>query len=242
MSSHVVFSCAHVLPDSDLSRFTYLGQMIADLRPEHVVCVGDFADMQSLYHNRRIVKNAPPLAYAKDLDETETALDMIMEPIRKRKKKLPKFWITLGNHEQRIVKAGEEIEDLPFAGNGWEVVAYDGETPGCVRLDGITYCHYLPNSNGTARSGSNLAADLLDSSLSSITVGHSHNLDYSTRVGANGKRAHGLVVGCYHDNAPSWAGRCSDQWWRGVAFKSNIDEGDYNLSLTSLAALREMYE
>ena len=44
----VVYTCAHADPEVSNERFTWLGEMIYDIKPDYVIDLGDGADMKSL--------------------------------------------------------------------------------------------------------------------------------------------------------------------------------------------------
>ena len=44
----VVYTCAHADPEVSNERFTWLGEMIYDIKPDYVIDLGDGADMRSL--------------------------------------------------------------------------------------------------------------------------------------------------------------------------------------------------
>jgi hypothetical protein len=43
--THLIIPDPHAAPDEDLSRFSYLGKLIASVKPDTVICIGDWADM-----------------------------------------------------------------------------------------------------------------------------------------------------------------------------------------------------
>ena len=48
MSRHLVVPDPHAHPDFSNIRFDWLAQLIIDLKPDHVICLGDFGDLPSL--------------------------------------------------------------------------------------------------------------------------------------------------------------------------------------------------
>ena len=44
----VIYTCAHADPEVSNDRFSWLGDLIYDLKPDYVIDLGDGADMRSL--------------------------------------------------------------------------------------------------------------------------------------------------------------------------------------------------
>src|ERR1043165_9002111 len=148
MTSHLIIADAHAHPDYDNKRFKWLGEFIATIQPDHVIMIGDWADMPSLCTYDYGTKGFEGRRYVKDIEAAIDAQEKMFAPIRARKRKLPKFWMLEGNHEHRIAKAvsaDSKLEgvlsysDLMFKEFGWEVVPYYGSTPGILHLDGVAY-------------------------------------------------------------------------------------------------------
>ena len=188
----------------------------------------------------------------KDLKAGWAAQDLIMGPIRARKKRLPLFVSLEGNHEYRLTKAVstkstllEGIVDYrSFGWNkiGWQYVPYLGDTPDTIVIDGINYSHFVP-TQGTSRAkaGLNLAHHLVTTCMVTTVVGHSHNLDMSRRVGADGVARWGVVAGCFLDkSSPSfkYAGTGVKDWWSGVVILHNVSNGTFSdIELISMETL-----
>ena len=89
--------------------------------------------------------------------------------------------------------------------------------------------------------GIHLANALMQKLHTSITVGHSHVLDYKQDIDANGKRIHALVSGCYFEHHESYANQSNLGWWRGVCMKRNVKAGNYDLELVSMEQIKRKY-
>ena len=114
MSKILVIPDAHAHPEYDNNRFSSLGQLIVEERPDRVVCIGDFADMPSLSSYDRGTRGFEGRRYHRDVEATRDAMDQLMTPLysynakRKKNKKRryrPELVMCLGNHEARIDKA-----------------------------------------------------------------------------------------------------------------------------------------
>jgi hypothetical protein len=229
-----------------------LGNLVADVKPDHVICIGDWADMPSLCSYERGTKGFEGRRYKKDIESSIDAQERFFEPIRARKKKLPKFWMLHGNHEIRISRAIDSdaarldgiisLDDLSYREYGWEVVSYSGATPGILELDGIVYAHYHTSGVlGKSIGGIHPAFQLLQKGYCSSTQGHVHTFDHCVRTRNDGSYIHGLVSGCFIDYFADFAGVANNMWWRGVCLKEDVNKGNYDLSMVSLDSIRREY-
>ena len=259
MTSHLVIGDPHCKPGVSNKRFEYLGKFIADKKPDVIVCIGDFADMESLCSYDRGKKDFEGRRYNNDINAAHDALRLIQAPTcayneqqRKNKKTQykPRKILTLGNHEQRIERAVEcspelegtiGYEDLKYKDYGWEVIPYT--VP--IEVDGVWYCHFFPSGiKGEAISGVNIASNILTKMMVSSTVGHCHLFDYATRALPNGKRIHGLSAGCFADlsHVEKYAINVQYMWWAGLVLKHNVKDGEYDLEVFSMNRLQELYD
>jgi len=255
LTDHLVIPDCHADPNYSNERFTWIGNIAIDRRPQVIVCLGDFTDMNSLCSYDKGKKDFEGRRYKNDIACARDALTRINKPIddfneqqRKNKKALykPHKVMLLGNHEHRIDRVVQyqpeldgtlSVDDLCYQEFGWEVHPYTK----LVCIDGIWYVHCLMTRNGQPVSGDNLGASLLHKQHVSTTVGHSHFLDYSRRALPDGKAIHGLSAGCFIDYDPPYADGSSNSWWRGLVYKHNVDAGDYDLELINMKKVRQIY-
>lgn len=250
MTSHLVIPDAHAHPDYGNERFTWLGHLIADMKPDHVIMIGDWADMPSLCSYDYGTKGYEGRRYVRDIKAAVDAQERMFAPIRARKKKLPKFWMCIGNHEYRITRAVDSdarldgvlsIDDLQYKEYGWEVVDYVGNTPGVLNINGVNYAHYFPSGvMGRPIGGVYPAYQLVSKYGVSCTQGHVHTFSYYPRNNAMSV-AIGLVCGVYQDWEAGFAGVANDMWWKGVVFKDNVEHGVYDMQQISLNSIRKAY-
>lgn len=252
----VVPDC-HVTPGVPNDRILWAGRMALDLRPDVIINLGDFADMEALCSYDRGKKDFEGRRYKSDIAHTREALKLFNQPIdeynasrisNKKAQYKPRKIMLGGNHEYRIVRATQvqpelegtiELENLGYEEYGWEVIPY--EQP--IEVDQIYYSHFFPSGvKGEAISGYNLASNLLAKHHVSCTVGHSHIADYAVRALPNGKKIHGLSAGCYLDHDPKFALNTSHLWWRGIVMKYDVEDGDYDISFYSIERIKRLYE
>lgn len=249
--THLILPDSHAHPDFNNDRADWVGKLILDVKPDIVVNLGDMFDMPSMSGYDKGKKSFFGRSYHKDLEAGLEFDERMWAPIRKAKKKRPDAYFLEGNHEFRLKKLLDmqpELEgtvsfnDFDLNRNYDEVIEYEGNTPGIITVDGINYSHYFVSGvMGRPIGGEHPAYSLITKEFTSCTCGHIHVGDYAIRTTANGKKLHGLVAGVYQDYDSSWAGEVNKLWWRGLALKTNVEDGNYDLQLISIDALRKEY-
>lgn len=249
--THLVIPDCHAHPDHSNERADYLSELIADIRPDVVINLGDMFDMPSLSGYDKGKKSFWGKAYSKDIAAGREFDERMWAKPRRLKKKLPLRVFIEGNHEERLRRLLEVqpelegtvgFEDFDLRRNYDIIVPYNGQTPGTIKIDGVNYCHYAVSGvKGFAIGGVHPAYSLLTKKFESITTGHTHILDYCARTRLDGSWVHGLVAGVYQDYTPSYAGETANMWWRGVVIKRNVENGNYDPEFVSLDRLRKEY-
>lgn len=244
--THLIIPDSHAHPDYNNNRYTWLGKFIADLKPDVVVDIGDWFDMSSLCHYDRGTRGFEGRRYQRDIEAGIEAQDRLLTEVRKRKKKLPRFVRTLGNHENRITRAANvdavlegtlSLDDLQSKEYLWE--AYPFLEP--VDIDGVDYCHYFTSGvMGRPIGGEHPAYSMLSKRFKSSTQGHTHTYDYAIRSRGN-RHIHGLVCGVFQDYEADYAGPANKMWRKGVTIKRHVQDGDYDIEFVSLERLRRIY-
>ena len=254
MRTHLVIPDQHAHPDHDNSRADLLSKLIMDLKPDVVVNLGDAADMASLCSYDKGKGSFHGRNYQKDIESHLDFQERMWEKVRRSKKRMPYRVILEGNHETRIKKAidaepqlegekyGISFRDLDLDRWYHEIVEYEGSTPGVIRLDGVSYCHFAVSGvSGRALSSEHHAHALTVKRHGSTTVGHSHLYDYHVRTDTSGGVSMGLVAGVFQDYDSSWAGVMNRLWTRGVTICRDVDNGRYDPEFISLDRLRRVY-
>lgn len=246
ITTHLVIPDSHAHPKYNNRRYDWLGNLIHDLKPDVVIDIGDWFDMPSLCSYDRGKKSFEGRTYKADIEAGLDAQDRMFGPIRKAKKKLPRFVRTLGNHENRVNRAVEldrvlegtiGTADFQSKEYGWE--EYPFLEP--VNIDGIDYAHYFVTGvSGRPIGGEHPAYSLLTKRFRSSTCGHVHTFDYCIRTGGAGK-IHGCVSGVYQDYHADYAGPANDIWNPGVVVKRNVENGAYDLQYISLDQIKAEY-
>jgi len=250
---------AHAAPGYDNERFTAAGQYLMRERPEHVVCLGDWADLPSLSSYDKGTKGFEGRRYKKDVISAIEAQEKFFAPLRKfneqkRKNKerqyKPKFYMCLGNHEDRITRATNSapeldgaisIDDLQYKKFGWKVIDFKSS----LTLFGITFSHYFTTGiSGRPISSVHLGHTLVSKLHCSAVQGHTHLYNHAEQTRPDGQKIFGLSAGCFShpDYTENWCSDTEHQWWRGVIMLKELDgEGYYDeiVAITQRKLLRD---
>ena len=109
MATHLVMGDPHCTPKASNDRFLWAGKLARDLKPNVVVCMGDFASMDSLSSYDKGKKQFEGRRYKKDIDHSHDALEKFNKGLDGRR---PRKIMLLGNHEDRIDRTVDDIPEL----------------------------------------------------------------------------------------------------------------------------------
>lgn len=241
-------------PGLDFSHLTWAGKFAADKKPDVIICLGDFADMQSLSMYDVGKKSFEGRKYTEDIAAAHEAMDAFMYPIlaeqerlrrNKEKQWKPRLVMTLGNHEARIDRAVEldrkleglmSVYDLSYENYGWEV--YPFLEP--VIIDGIAYCHYFVS--GVLGRPVASARTLVTKKHMSCTQGHAQSaeIDMSQRR-ADGTPLMGLFAGIYYQHNEDYLNAQSNIQHRQIWIKHEVENGFYYPTPVSMEFLKKRY-
>jgi hypothetical protein len=242
--THLVIGDAHAEPGHDLERFAWLGRLVAHVRPDVVISIGDWADMPSLSAYDVGKRSFEGRRYVADIEAANEALRLFHRNLGDWQGRLV---IVYGNHEDRIERACNDnaaldgtisLADLDFGKRGWWQVPYQQS----LEIDGVHYSHMVPSGvMNRPIGGEHHAASLIRRRMVSTVVGHSHLLDYAIRTDGAGRRIQGLVCGCYFDAHHSFAGAANALYWRGICVLRNVRAGTYDLETWALERIRQQF-
>lgn len=250
--THLIVPDSHAHPDYHNNRADWLGELIADVKPDVLIHIGDAWDMASLSTYDKGKRSFQGRNYKDDINSGLDFQERMFSPIKKLKRKLPYSVFFIGNHEHRISRAIDlspeldgaiSLKDLQLKEWYDEVVDYSGSTPGAKTIDGVTYAHFFVGGiAGRPLGGIHAGYAIATKKFSSATCGHSHLFDTSFHVDLQGNPVIGTVVGCYQDYSNPWAGEVANLWNRGVVIKRNVDgKGGYDLQWIGINTLKEVY-
>lgn len=238
----LVIGDSHAKPDVSNRRFTWLGKVIVDLKPDVVVDMGDWTDMASLssYDGSKLTGGGSSKlsfegrSYRKDVDAGIDARERVHVELQKAGRKRPRRIALGGNHDdQRISRALEnvrELEGVIAIGDhqrelfGWEHIKFLDVT----EVGGFHFSHYFGSGLlGKPVGGEHPAANLLRTQYTSCVAGHSHLFNEAHRTSPNGKRVQAFVAGCYLDPKQweGYAGPANYMWSKGLLYMRDVDNG-----------------
>jgi hypothetical protein len=247
-----------VLPDvqakdgNDFTFLTCIGKYIVDKKPDVIICIGDFADMESLSSYDVGKKSFEGRSYQKDIWAARQAMDALLTPIyeyndkrRKLKEKTyrPRMVLTLGNHEQRIMTAINNdrkldglisLEDLPY--QDWEVYPFLE----VVVIDGIAYSHYF--TSGPMGRPVCTAQALLTKKHMSCFAGHQQGRQIAYGNRADGHEMTAIICGsCYEHDEGYLGPQGNNGHFRGAYMLFDVEDGRFDELPLTLKYLKNRY-
>ena len=112
MSKILVIPDVQCSPKHTYKHLKWIGNYIAEKRPDVVVQIGDFTDMSSLSSFDVGKKTFEGRRYKDDIETSKEAMYPLTKPFSKIRGYKPKMILTLGNHEERILRAVESDAKL----------------------------------------------------------------------------------------------------------------------------------
>ena len=249
--THVVIPDVQAKEGNDFTYLKCLGKFIIQKRPDVIVCIGDFADMESLSSYDRGLKSFEGRSYIKDLWAAREAMDALLTPLfelqarqRKNKEKIykPRMVLTIGNHEARINRAIEEdrkleglisIDDLPY--QDWEVIPFLQ----VITIDGIAYSHYFVS--GTMGRPVTSAQALLTKKHMSCFAGHQQGRQIAYGHRADGHEMTAIIAGSFYEHEEAYLGAQGNKHWRGFYVLHDVHDGAFDEMAVSIKFLKERY-
>jgi len=235
----VVIGDTHSHPDYDNKRFRALGEFAAEELQGagddgYIVQIGDWADVCAFNsHGTKLEMEGS--RWKDDIEVTQDSLAEFMAPFYRRRRKLPKRYITLGNHEHRVnrwiaqepkFEGTMSVQDLGFEEFGFECIPY-GQM---LNLGGVNFVHHLGTQTGAAAKISSPTNGVKSIGVSTV-VGHSHSADYIP-VYYRDRTVHGIDAGCaIHKTMgydEGWSHQSAHKYRRCVWILENVHAGDFN--------------
>lgn len=251
MTTHLIIPDTQVKFGGDYTYLRHIGQYIVDKKPDVVVHLGDFVDMESLSSYDYGTKAFEGKRYVKDIKAAGEAMGRLLAPLQefnakakrnKEKTYKPRLVLTLGNHEQRIQRAVNsdpklegliKYEDLPYA--DWEV--HDFLKP--VFIDGVAYCHYFPS--GVLGRPATTASALVAKMHMSCVAGHQQGKQVAYGKRPDGSTITCIIAGSCYEHNEGYLDHQSNNHYRGIVMLHEVDNGTFDEMFVSLRYLRKRY-
>lgn len=231
-------------PGVPLDHLTWAGKYLADKRPDVIVCIGDFADMESLSSYDKGTGRAEGRRIKADFAATAIAMNKLMEPIAKVAGWNPRLEFTLGNHEDRITRATTDdpmwegvlnIEDLKYQDYGWKVHPFLQP----VVIGGVSFCHYFPS--GVIGRPITTARALLTKLHMSAFAGHQQGRDIAYARRADGKDMTSIISGSFYQHDEKYLSRFTNNHWRGFYMLHEVQDGSFDEMALSIGFLKRRF-
>lgn len=255
---HLVIPDTQVRPGVPIDHLGWIGRYIVDKKPDVVVHLGDFADMESLSTYDKGTKKHEGKRLLADIAASKRAMAVLLQPLKDHNKKCretkhkqykPKKYLTIGNHENRITRAANassemdgflDISLLEY-GKDWIVVPFLQ----VVELDGVQYAHYFPrNAVGKitqdTRGAPNAKAQA-QREMKSSTAGHLQGLDTHIHQ-LQDRRVYSMIAGSCYLHEEDYLTPQGTKYWRGIIVKHGVKNGEYDCMQVSLDYLCQRYE
>jgi len=244
---------AHVKPNTPLEHLEYAGRWCAEKHVDHIVCLGDFADMESLSSYDIGKKSFEGRRYTYDIGVAQEGLRYFLGPIRDEQYRLrrnkerqwnPKLTMLLGNHENRINRAVNNdskldglisVDDLLYEEWGWDVIPYLQVKV----IEGVAFSHYFVSGVMGRPVGS--ARMLLTKHHMSCVAGHLQGKDLAYSKSADGRTMTAIIAGSYYQHEEEYLNAQTNVHWRGCFQLNDVDNGDFDELPLSLKYLKNKY-
>jgi hypothetical protein len=231
--SVVLFSDAHNMPGMALDRFEWLGRLVNEVKPQALVDLGDFDDVNSLCAHERndTWKGRFKPAFQEDLAASEAARKLLHETITHKCDK----YAVRGNHEDRI----PTFENANPETYGTYSAAYDDITAryqwhvtpyrGWLNLHGVDMTHIVQNGMNRPAGGARLCVSIANKVIRDTCVGHSHLYGFHSeqKYGPEpGRSVNVLNTGTFtpQDYVAGYAKGSAKQSWHGC-FVLEVESG-----------------
>jgi len=250
---HAVIPDVQAKPGHDFSYLTKIGKYLVEKKPDKIICLGDFADMESLSSYDQGKKSFEGRRYMADIEAAHEAMEALLHPLwefnakakrNKEKQWHPEMHLTLGNHEQRIDRAVNDspqldgvltTDALGYVGYGWTVYPFLD----VVVIDGIAYSHYF--TTGLMGRPVTTAAACLSKKHMSCVQGHQQGLQIHSAYKADGTQITSLIAGSCYDHSESYMSSQGNKHWRGFLMLHDVHDGEFDVMPVSLKYINKRY-
>lgn len=244
---HMVIPDVQAKPGVPNDHLEWIANYALDKRPDVIIQIGDWADMPSLSSYDKGKRAYEGRRYTDDIDATRASIERFERVIDDHNRTHPEDpynpekVVTVGNHEQRIVRATDidpglhgklALSDLGFEDYGWEQVPFLE----VKEIDLIDYSHYF--TSGTMGRPVSSAAALLKERQGSATMGHVQHTDIAVHKKTQ-KIA--LFSGICYLHSESYLSPQDNGTRRQIIMKYEVEAGRYDPAFISLNFLQKRF-
>lgn len=249
MSTHLVIPDVQYKEGVPNEHLHAISNMIEIVRPDKIICLGDFADMPSLSLYDVGKRSFEGRRYHKDVEAAHQGMEIMLRGLRslqaqqrRNKSRIysPEMYMTLGNHEHRINRVTNDdaklqgvigVEDLRYEEFGWKVTPYLDS----IVVDGVAYSHTFYNKL-SGRPWPNARTTLLREHVS-CTQGHQQKLEYEIQYRGDGSPIQAIIAGACYLHDEDYKGANGNNHWRGLVLKQEVENGSYDPKFISMDSL-----
>ena len=250
---HMVIPDTQADPGRPDDHLEWAGEYAVDKRPDVIIHLGDHWNMGSLSTYDKGKGSMEGRRYLKDIEAGNAAMDRFMAPIIKEQERLrrnkekvwkPRLIFTMGNHEERILRAVDDdiqladligYHDFNLDRYGWEAVPFLEP----IVVDGVAYCHYF--TSGVMGRPCSSARLLLTKKHMSCVMGHVQDRDIAFAKRADGTSMTGIFAGVYYQHDEEYLNPQTNQSWRGIWMLHQVEDGSFDEMPVSMDYLRRKY-
>ena len=234
-----------VHPGVPIDHWVWCGKYLALKRPDVIIQLGDFTDLPSLStHDAKGSLALEGKRYQNDINYSKFTMGLFMNELHKVPGWHPKLYMTLGNHEHRIIRTVENdpklehlisLEDLKYEDFGWRV--YPFLQP--IVVGGVAFCHYFPS--GVMGRPITSAKALLAKLHMSAFAGHQQGRDIAFAKRADGVDMTAVISGSFYQHAESYLSPFTNNHWRGMWMLHETKDGSFNEMAVSINYLKRRF-
>lgn len=237
-------------PGNDFSFLMREGTYAVEKKPDIIVCIGDFADLPSLSSYDKGKKSFEGRRYKRDCEAAHWAMSAFMTPIVEYNERNPKrpykprLVLTLGNHEERILRAVNDdpkldgvmsVDDLKYKDFGWEVYPFLE----VVVIEGIAFSHYF-TSGQMGRPAASAQAQLRRTNMSCV-AGHQQGKQIAYGYRADGSTITSIICGSNYEHTEDYLGPQGNRHYRGFLMLHEAKDGAFDEMWVSINYINRRY-
>ena len=253
MARVVVIGDVHDAPGLSKDRLNWIGQYIAEVQPDKVIQIGDFANLDSMckYPPQSFDDmESRPMFVEEELDSLDEALKALNEGLGDFD---PSRHVTFGNHEARLFSGAQRAQEqrAGFGSLAYKIYADTLEKYGWSFseygdihfVEGVGFVHVPLTKMGKPYGGKTAERQIAAQSNFDIVMGHSHEYKLISEAKIGGDWTRVLNVGCClpENHVEEYAKHSNHGWSYGIVELSIRDGHIKDHSFTTMEVLEANY-